>query len=252
MRRRPVPLALLELLFAAALVALFVRTFLFQAFSIPSGSMEQNLRIGDRILVNKFIYHQEQPVGGLGFVGALLPMRSVRRGDVMVFRYPLRPKRDFIKRCVALPGDTLEIERQQLRINDLPVNESGYAYFSDDRVYPRSVVLPNALRTRDNYGPYTVPEEQYFCLGDNRNHSHDSRSWGPVPEANLIGRAWLVYWSNADPSATPAPGTETETATETETDLAPTQAEDAPPESGPRVPWELRRPNWNRMFRWVR
>ncbi len=177
------------------LLALFVRTFLFQAFSIPSGSMEQSLRVGDKILVNKFIYTQPKPA----WLSALLPTRPVRRGDVVVFRYPLDPDRDFIKRCVALGGDTVELRRRQLFINGTQVDESGYTRYTDNRIYPRNVALPDALRNRDNYGPYTLPEHHYFCLGDNRNNSHDSRHWGTVPAANIRGRGWLIYWSKPPP-----------------------------------------------------
>lgn len=245
MRKRPVLLVLVEPVLVAALLALFVRTFLFQAFTIPSGSMEHNLQIGDRILVNKFIYHPPPAAAGAGWLEALLPVRPLARGDVVVFRYPLEPERDFIKRCVGLPGDTIEIERRRLSINGQEIDESGYTFFSDDRIYPRSVVLPSVLRTRDNYGPYTVPEGQYFCLGDNRNHSHDSRSWGPVPAANVIGRGWLVYWSTASQrpaTATAAPGLD---------DAA--QSQPAPPAEDEPLPQPpTGHPNWGRMMRWVR
>ncbi len=201
----------MELLLTALILALFVRTFLFQAFSIPSGSMERSLRVGDKILVNKFIYSQPKPA----WLSSLLPTRPVQRGDVVVFRYPLDPDRDFIKRCVGLGGDTVEIEQRRLRVNGTEVDESSYTYYTDDRIYPRNVALPDALRNRDNYGPYTLPEGSYFCLGDNRNNSHDSRHWGTVPAANVRGRGWLIYWSKApqQPSS-PAAGREDATGSE--------------------------------------
>ncbi len=199
--RRPILIELLELLVTALVLALFVRTFLFQAFSIPSGSMEQGLLVGDKILVNKFIYSQQGPT----WLSGLLPTRPVQRGDVVVFRYPLDPDRNFVKRCVAQPNDTVELAQRRLLINGTEVDESGYTHYTDDRIYPRNVALPDALRTRDNYGPYTLPPESYFCLGDNRNNSNDSRHWGTVPAANVKGRGWLIYWSNARHQDPPSP-----------------------------------------------
>jgi signal peptidase I len=177
---------LAESLFVAIVLALFVRTFLVQAFAIPSISMEHNLLVGDHILVNKFIYGELASWWG----EALLPMRRVRRGDIVVFRYPRDPSRDFIKRCVGLPGDTVELRDKVLYVNRQPVRDETYAEHSDTSVRPQ----PGG---RDNFGPLTVPWGQYFCLGDNRDASNDSRFWGPVPTSHLRGRALLVYWSVA-------------------------------------------------------
>lgn len=182
----------LEALLIAVLFALFARTFVVQAFKIPSGSMEQNLLVGDHILVNKFIYGPTRS----RLEELLLPARPVRRGDVVVFKYPLDPERDFIKRCVALPGDVVEIIDKGLLINGEPVEEGGYAYYADTNVY-RSRLVHERFRLRDNFGPYTVPRHHYFCLGDNRDNSDDSRFWGPVPESHLRGRAFMIYWSVA-------------------------------------------------------
>ena len=181
----------LEALLIAVIFATFARTYTFQAFKIPTGSMEENLLIGDHILVNKFIYGPTVS----GVEKALLPYHSIRRGDVVVFRYPEEPERDFIKRCVGLPGDEIEIVDKTLFVNGLKVSDEDYAYHKDPRIYPRSVFLPDGYRERDNFGPVTVPEGHYFFMGDNRDNSNDSRFWGSVPADFIKGRAFLVYWS---------------------------------------------------------
>ena len=183
----------LEALLIAVIFATFARTYVVQAFKIPTGSMEQNLQIGDHILVNKFVYGTR-----FGLVEELLlPARSVRRGDVVVFKYPPEPSRDFIKRCVALSGDTIEIINKVVHVNGEPVIEDGYTFHADQRTYPNSVFLADEYRERDNFGPLEVPEGHLFFLGDNRDNSNDSRFWGPVPESHVKGRAFLVYWSFA-------------------------------------------------------
>lgn len=180
-----------EAILVALVFALFARTFVIQAFKIPSGSMEQNLLIGDHILVNKFIYGD-----GLELERRWGPMRPVQRGDVVVFRFPEDPSRDFIKRCVGLPGDSIELVDKQLVINGQEVDERAYLYLADGTTFPSGFARgPHGLR--DNFGPYTVPEEQYFCLGDNRDDSNDSRFWGAVPAKYIKGRALMVYWSLA-------------------------------------------------------
>lgn len=181
----------IEALLVAILFALFVRSFFFQAFAVPSRSMEESLFVGDHIVVNKFIY------GSQGPLAPYLPQRPVRRGDMVVFRFPLDPKRDYIKRCVALPGDTVQIIDKALQINGIVVDDASYTIHNDPRVYPRSHLLPERYGHRDNYGPYTVPTDQLFCLGDNRDFSHDSRFWGTVPASAVLGRAVIVYWSTS-------------------------------------------------------
>lgn len=190
----------LEALLIALVFAIFARTFLVQAFKIPSGSMEQTLLPGDHILVNKFVYGAASPLERL-----LLPSRLVRRGDVLVFKFPLEPWRDFIKRCVALPGDTVELVDRQLYVNGEEVAEA-YTYYQDDQAIPRSRLAPESHRYRDTYGPYTVPEGNYFCLGDNRDNSQDSRYWGPVPASHVKGRALVIYWSVDREPTPPNPG----------------------------------------------
>jgi signal peptidase I len=184
----------------ALVFAVFARTWVVQAFKIPTGSMEENLLVGDHILVNKFVYG---PIR-YPWEAALLPSRPVRRGDVVVFKYPEDPGRDFIKRCLGLPGDRIEIADKLLLLDDEPLVESGYAQFSDPVVYPESPAIDSYYRIRDQFGPYDVPPEHYFCLGDNRDHSQDSRYWGPVPRDYLKGRALLIYWSVRGADEAPA------------------------------------------------
>ena len=181
----------LEALLVAVIFATFARTYVVQAFKIPTGSMEENLVIGDHILVNKLIFGEQLA----GLERLLFPQRQVRRGYVVVFRYPVDPTRDFIKRCIGLPGDEIEIQDKQVLVNGTPLDESGYVHHVDPRTYPSSVFLSNDYRYRDNFGPFIVPDDELFFMGDNRDDSHDSRFWGTVPIAFVKGRAFLIYWS---------------------------------------------------------
>jgi signal peptidase I len=171
----------------AMIFALFVRTFLFQVFQIPSPSMENTLLVGDHILVNKFAV---TPLS-LGAERQLLPLADPRRGDVVTFRPPHDPAQDYVKRVIGLPGDTVRIVngsvylRQAGREGFIPLVEP-YMSHRD----PGSV--PDSL---NNLGPIEVPEAQYFVMGDNRDDSLDSRDWGFVPRSNISGRALLIYWS---------------------------------------------------------
>ena len=182
-----------EALLIAVIFATFARTYAVQAFKIPTGSMEQNLLIGDHILVNKFVFGPT--LGRLE--NSLLPTQAVRRGDVVVFRFPEDPSRDFIKRCIGLPGDTIEIVDKRIQVNGEVIEDGHYVYHSDSRIYPHSVFLHEGYRDRDNFGPFDVPADQYFFMGDNRDNSNDSRFWGAVPADYIKGRAFLVYWSFA-------------------------------------------------------
>ena len=179
----------------AVVFATFARTWVVQAFKIPSGSMEQNLLVGDHILVNKFVYGPAL----YAWEDVLLPRRELRRGDVVVFQFPSEPERDFIKRCMALPGDTVELRDKQLHVDGRPVAEEGYVFHTDQRTFPRLPLLSESLWRRDNFGPYQVPAGQFFFLGDNRDNSNDSRFWGPVGRGAIKGRALVVYWSSALP-----------------------------------------------------
>lgn len=181
----------LEALLIAVIFATFARTYTIQAFKIPTGSMEENLLIGDHILVNKFVFGPTRTPAE----SFLLPTSALRRGDVVVFKYPEGPERDFIKRCIGLPGDVIEIHDKVISVNGEEIDDSAYTYRTDPQIYPRSVFLHESYRDRDNFGPYTVPAGHFFFLGDNRDNSNDSRFWGPVPAEYIKGRALLIYWS---------------------------------------------------------
>jgi signal peptidase I len=173
-----------EALLIAIVFVNFARIFAFQAFKIPSGSMEDNLLTGDHIIVNKFIYAPPLPV-----LKGLVPLRDPRRGDVIVFRYPEQPQIDFVKRVVGLPGETVLIRDKQVFIDGKELPEP-YVMFTD-----RQTQRPRDPQHRDHFGPFKVPAGEYFAMGDNRDNSHDSRFWGTVPRAMIKGRAFMVYWS---------------------------------------------------------
>lgn len=181
----------LEALLIAGLFLGFTNTFLIKTFFIPSGSMEDTLLIGDHLFVNRFIFGAAPSA----LERALLPERSPRRGDIVIFRSPERPTIDLVKRLVGLPGDTLRIVNKQLYVNGKPVDDSDYVLHKDPEVYQNTPMLDDQHRLRDNFGPVTVPPGNYFCMGDNRDLSYDSRFWGPVPERYLKGRAFVIYWS---------------------------------------------------------
>jgi signal peptidase I len=174
---------------AAVVFAFFARTFLFQGFEVPSASMEKSVLTGDRLLVNKFVF-----APGRFPLQAVLPERPIRRGDVLVFRYPEDPRRDFIKRVVALPGETVEIRDKRVYVDGRSLVEP-YAFHADDAVWPDDPSIAETHRRRDQMPPLRVPDGAYFVMGDNRDDSSDSRYWGPVPEGNVLGRALFVYWS---------------------------------------------------------
>jgi len=176
-----------ESIVVAVILALFVRTFLFQAFKIPTGSMKPNLLVGDHLLVNKFIF---APTAS-PLERTLLPMRPIERGDVVVFKFPEEPERDFIKRVIGLPGDTLELKNETIHINGMPLVEP-YAHY----LYPpMSDGQADSFDLRRKYGPVTVPDGHYFMMGDNRDDSQDSRFWGFLPASYVKGRALFIYWS---------------------------------------------------------
>ncbi len=196
--------------FASILVvALFILTFIIQPFRIPSESMERTLLVGDFLLVNKTVF------GPPGHFGWLLPYRPVRRGDIAVFYFPLNPAEHVVKRVIGVPGDRIHLLHGVVYRNGLPLAEH---YAADEPAFPDSF--------RDNFpaGAYTspdidthwwirlhrdeingdiiVPPGRYFVLGDNRNHSRDSRYWGFVPRANIVGRPFIIYFSLREPSST--------------------------------------------------
>jgi len=176
-----------ESIVIAVILALFVRTWVVQAFKIPTGSMENNLLIGDHLLVNKFAFAPT----ATGLERALLPIRDVHRGDIVVFKYPVEPERDFIKRVIGLPGETLELRAKKVYINGRPLDEP-YVHFLTAATTFAEVTSADV---RENYGPITVPQDQFFVMGDNRDNSQDSRYWGYLPRGHVKGKALMIYWS---------------------------------------------------------
>lgn len=174
----------IEALIMAILLALFIRAFILQAFKIPSGSMENTLQIGDHILVNKFIYGVKLPFTGI----TIIPYKKPQRGDIVVFKFPQEPKKDFIKRTIGIAGDVIEIRNKEVYVNKNRL-EQNYAIYTDLHI------IPKAMQPRDNFGPVTVPEDSIFVMGDNRDHSYDSRFWGFVDLKDVKGKALIIYWS---------------------------------------------------------
>jgi len=173
-----------EALILAILLALFIRTFIVQAFKIPSGSMKQTLQIGDHILVNKFIYGVKLPY----FNTTIIPYKKPQREDIIVFKFRQEPEKDFIKRTIGVPGDVIEILNKEVYVNKKRM-EQDYAVYTDLHI------IPKAMQPRDNFGPVTVPEDSIFVMGDNRDHSYDSRFWGFVDLKDVKGKAIIIYWS---------------------------------------------------------
>jgi signal peptidase I len=176
-----------ESIVIAVILALFVRTWVVQAFKIPTGSMENNLLIGDHLLVNKMVFGPTPT----SVERTLLPVRDIRRGDIVVFKFPNEPERDFIKRVIALPGETLELRAKKVYINGQPLEEP-YVHFLTPASEGGEVT---SLDVRERYGPVTVPADQYFVMGDNRDNSQDSRYWGYLPRHYIKGKALMIYWS---------------------------------------------------------
>ncbi len=183
-----------EALLIAGIFLGFTNTFLIKTFYIPSGSMENTLLIGDHLFVNRYIFGLKSGLGK----SELLPSRAVRHGDIVIFRSPESPTTDLVKRCIGLPGDRIKIVNKQLFINGVLAEEDFYASHKDtNRTFPNRGQLDrdNRARKRDNFGPFVVPKEHFFFLGDNRDYSYDSRYWGAVPRHYLKGRALMIYWS---------------------------------------------------------
>ncbi len=179
----------IEAILIALVIAIVIRTFAIQAFKIPSGSMLETLQIGDHILVNKIVYGTPIDVPFTNINLFWMPgFKKPQRGDILVFKYPEDPKRDFIKRTVAVGGDVVEARDKVLYVNGKPATEP-YAVYKDETVRPR------ATDKRDNFGPLTVPEGKVFMMGDNRDQSYDSRFWGPVDLKQIKGKAVIIYWS---------------------------------------------------------
>lgn len=173
-----------EALAIAVLLALFIRTFVVQAFKIPSGSMEPTLLVGDHILVNKFIYGVKIPL----LRKTIIPINEPGRGDVIVFIWPVDKSKDFIKRVVALPGEKIEVIDQKIYINGSPFEDEHGLYTSQGG-------KGGNPGEGCKYCAAIVPENHYFVMGDNRDNSHDSRFWGFVPSESIKGKAFIIYWS---------------------------------------------------------
>jgi signal peptidase I len=184
LRKKHILREYLEAAAIAVLLALFIRTFVVQAFKIPSGSMEPTLQIGDHILVSKFIYGIKIPFTGK----TLIPLSRPEREDVIVFIYPVDHTKDFIKRVIGVPGDRVEIIEGKIHING-KIYEDKYGHYTEG--FGRGHNPGSGY----SYGPVTVPENQYFVMGDNRDHSYDSRFWGFVSFDAVKGKAFIVYWS---------------------------------------------------------
>lgn len=173
-----------EAIFWAIAIALLIRTLIVQPFSIPSGSMEDTLLVGDHLLACKFLYGIRIPFTD----SRILKIRDPRRGDVIIFRYPEDRSKDFIKRVIGVPGDEILIRNKQVFVNGIP-------YRNPREVHKEALVLPREQSPRDNFGPLRVPAGSWFVMGDNRDRSYDSRFWGFVRDADIVGSAFVMYWS---------------------------------------------------------
>ena len=183
-------------LILVVMVVLLIRAFIAQAYNIPSGSMKPTLLVGDFILVNKLVYRFSEP----------------QRGDIVVFKYPIDPSIDFIKRIIGMPGDVIEIRDNQVFINGQPVKitriekakEDGFTKIVDEETLPEGVkykvqFYEEAFFSIRDFGPVVVPPGHYFVMGDNRDNSEDSRYWGFLPRENIVGKAFVIYFSGEVP-----------------------------------------------------
>jgi signal peptidase I len=201
----------LQSLMGTVVIAIFVITFIVQAFQIPSESMENTLLVGDYLLVNKLCY------GGTGLGDHVMPYQKIGRGDIIVFHYPVDPQQHFVKRVIGLPGDRLRMVNKRVLINGKPLDEPYVRFlepannlYRDD--FPRTdipaVNMEGSwwlqMRKLVEDGELIIPQGNYFVMGDNRDDSQDSRYWGFVPQENIIGRPLLIYWSVRDWDASPA------------------------------------------------
>lgn len=180
-RRKPLWREYGEALFVALVLALVIRTFVIQAFKIPSESMLNTLLVGDHLLASKFAYGVKIPFSHV----YIWQGKDPQRGDIIIFEYPNDPSTDFIKRVIGVPGDIIEVRNKQLYRNGEPVKEEYIRFTEPDRIQP----------IRDNFGPVTVPQDKYFVMGDNRDNSMDSRFWGFVSRSAVRAKAWRIYWS---------------------------------------------------------
>lgn len=170
-----------ELISETLIYVFFVMTFLLQSFVIPTGSMQDNILVGDHILVDKVAYSQS-----INSVDSLIfPQVKINRGMIVTFKSPAELEKEYVKRVIGLPGDKIKIIDKKVYINGTLLDEP-YTFFKDPEVNQSQ---------RDNMSEYQVPPNNYFCMGDNRDNSYDSRFWGPVPRDFIIGKPWRIYWS---------------------------------------------------------
>ncbi|MFH2048852.1 MAG: signal peptidase I [bacterium] len=181
-----------------------VKTAVVEAYMIPSASMEDTLLEGDFLIANKFVYGARLPL-----IDYRLPeINKPQAGDVVIFIFPGDRQTKYIKRCVAVGGDTVEVKEKQLYVNSKLIPDTEFAKHIDTDIYGRQNIQPRVSpnrNSRDNFGPYLVPENSYFMMGDNRDNSYDSRYWGVVDDDLIIGKAMLIHWSWDD---TVSPGKE--------------------------------------------
>jgi signal peptidase I len=191
MAQKSVAREYIEAILVAALFLQFTNTFVLQAFYIPSGSMEKTLLVGDHLFANRFIFGAHS----WDWEKKLLPQRDIQRGDIVVFRSLETPRIDVVKRVIGLPGDKVAMVDKKLYLNDKPVEDSAFAIHGDSVVYPNLPYYTDPRRARDNFVFERVPPGNIFLMGDNRDNSHDSRFWGPLPMHMVKGRALFIYWS---------------------------------------------------------
>ena len=180
-----------ESLLVAGVFVLFVRTFVVQTYQVPTGSMERTILVGDHLLVNKFAFAPRLPA-----LARFLPYRDVQKGDIIVFKKPgddVNPGNVLVKRAVGRAGDSIEVRGGKLYVNGEPAPDPYVQHMPFD---------PNPHDPREAFGPFTVPPDSFFGMGDNRDNSLDSRFWGPIPRGNIFGRPSLLYWSyEAEPNS---------------------------------------------------
>jgi signal peptidase I len=194
-RRKSAAREWLESLVFSLIFVFFFTSFIAQATQVPTESMKPTILVGDHFFLDKFAFPANYP----DFISRILPVRSVKRGEIVAFKSPENPKVPFIKRVIGLPGDVLEIRDKVVYINGRKLDEP-YKYLIDPNVYERGSGIPQDYLVRDNYGPVRIPPYCYFMMGDNRDNSNDSRYWGFVKSQYIIGKPLFVYWSyEADP-----------------------------------------------------
>jgi signal peptidase I len=188
-----------ESLLVAGIFVLFVRTFVVQTYQVPTGSMERTILVGDHLLVNKFAYGPRLP-----FLAKWLPYRDVVPGDIVVFKKPgddVNPGNVLVKRAVARGGDIVQVRDKQVYVNGQPEQRTSIQHI-DPATYPDSPAIQDMARRRDQFGPFTVPPNSFFGMGDNRDNSLDSRYWGAIPRNHIFGRPVILYWSyEAEPNS---------------------------------------------------